>query len=115
MCLVGEGVTLREWRDGIVVDEPVGEILLNPVGPSIGYCVRADHRGRGLARKAAAMMTRFVHERLGSERVLMEIEDDNAPSIAIAHGLGFRRTDDPPISVPDKGRPFILRTWAHQA
>ncbi|MGW4892519.1 hypothetical protein ACWEQL_09665 [Kitasatospora sp. NPDC004240] len=58
-------------------------------------------------------MLQARHEVLELPRVLLMIEADNAPGIAVARALGFRLTDDEPKEFPGKGRPLILQTWAH--
>ncbi|MFJ1597928.1 GNAT family N-acetyltransferase [Streptomyces sp. NPDC088261] len=48
-------------------------------------------------------------------RVVLEIEPDNRPSVAVARAAGFRLTDAPPETVTDKGRTYTLLTWVREA
>ncbi|MFD5191903.1 GNAT family N-acetyltransferase [Streptomyces sp. NPDC058357] len=77
------------------------EVLLNCATGSI---VGAAHRGQRLAVRTLRTMTEFAHTTIALPRVILEIEPDNHPSIAVAigqllpHQLG-------PETVIDKGRP----------
>jgi RimJ/RimL family protein N-acetyltransferase len=99
---------------------PRGEVLLirsAAGGPlaSIGYSVGAAHRGRHLAARAVRVMTGYAHGAAGLPRVLLEIEPDNAPSIAVAQEAGYHPTGLPPAVAEQKGRRLTLLTWAHEA
>ncbi|MEU8837296.1 GNAT family N-acetyltransferase, partial [Streptomyces sp900116325] len=91
----------------------LGEILLNRATGSIGYMVGASHRGQGLAARALRMMTDFAHTAAALPRVLLEIEPDNHPSIAVARSAGFRQSNSPHETVTDKGRTYDLLAWEH--
>jgi RimJ/RimL family protein N-acetyltransferase len=99
---------------------PKGEVLLIRSGSagnaaSIGYSVGAAHRGRGLAARAVRMMTEYAHRAAAMPRVVLEIEPDNGPSIAVARAAGFHLTDLPPAAMAHKGRRLTLLIWAHDA
>jgi RimJ/RimL family protein N-acetyltransferase len=99
---------------------PRGEVLLiRSIAAehlaSIGYSVGAAHRGRHLAARAVRVMTEYAHGAAGLPRVLLEIEPDNAPSIAVARAAGFHLTGLPPAVAEQKGRRLTLLTWAHDA
>lgn len=53
-----------------------------------GYWLAAGARGRGLATRAATLMTGWLFE-LGAARVFLTIQSDNAPSAAVARRAGF--------------------------
>lgn len=91
----------------------LGEVLLNQTTGGIAYIVGATHRGRGLAKRALRIMTDFAHTTVALPRVILEIEPDNQPSIAIAQAAGFRPSNAPPEAVTDKGRTYDLLTWEH--
>ncbi|MFD7885889.1 GNAT family N-acetyltransferase [Streptomyces bauhiniae] len=93
----------------------LGEVLLNRDLRSIGYVVGAAHRGRGLAVRALRAMTEYAHRAEGMDRVLLEIEPDNAASAAVARSAGYRRAEVGPETVTDKGRTYELLTWGHLA
>lgn len=99
---------------------PKGEVLLIRSAAadrvaSIGYSVGAAHRGRHLAARAVRVMTAYAHGAAGLPRVLLEIEPDNAASIAVARAAGFRPTGLPAAVAEQKGRRLTLLTWAHDA
>ena len=94
--------------------KPCGEVLLNLAMGSIGYTVGAAFRGQGLARRAAALMTDYAHHVIGMTQVRAEIEPGNHASIAIAEGLGYRRSGEEPAQVNDGRRSYALDTWVHE-
>jgi RimJ/RimL family protein N-acetyltransferase len=49
---------------------------------------------------------------LGYSRLLLEIEADNRPSIAVARAAGFMLTDAAPDVVQGERRSYTLYTWA---
>jgi RimJ/RimL family protein N-acetyltransferase len=55
----------------------------------IGYWIRTDRTGEGLATEATAALTRVAFEVAGVERVVVRVDPENAPSIAIPRKLGF--------------------------
>ncbi|MGW1365162.1 GNAT family N-acetyltransferase [Streptomyces chartreusis] len=75
--------------------------------------VGAAHRGQRLAVRALRMMTEFAHTTLALPTVILEIEPDNQPSIAVARSAGFHRSSSAPETVTDKGRTYDLHTWEH--
>ncbi|QBJ88963.1 N-acetyltransferase [Streptomyces seoulensis] len=93
----------------------LGEILLDRDLGGIGYVVGAAHRGRGLAARALRAMTEHAHRAEGMDRVLLEIEPDNAASVAVARSAGYRRAAVAAETVTDKGRTYELLTWEHLA
>jgi RimJ/RimL family protein N-acetyltransferase len=95
--------------------QPLGEVLVSIDRASLGYAVGARHRGQGLASRAAGLLTAYAHQVLELPCLRLEIEADNAPSVAVARSLGFRLTDEEPKTVTEKGRTYLLHTWAHHA
>jgi RimJ/RimL family protein N-acetyltransferase len=55
----------------------------------IGYWVRADAIGRGLATEITAVLTRVGFERCGLARVDIQIDPTNERSLSIPRKLGF--------------------------
>jgi RimJ/RimL family protein N-acetyltransferase len=55
----------------------------------IGYWVRSDRAGQGLATEASAALTRVAFEVAGVRRLVMRVDPDNVPSLAIPRKLGF--------------------------
>jgi RimJ/RimL family protein N-acetyltransferase len=55
----------------------------------IGYFVRADSIGRGIATEVTAVLTRAGFELCKLERIDIQVEPDNEPSLKIPRKLGF--------------------------
>jgi RimJ/RimL family protein N-acetyltransferase len=88
----------------------VGEIMLNLSTDSFSYVVSCANRGRGFASRAVDLMCRHAAT-LGIHKVWLEIEPDNAASIAVALRCGFAPADQEPEAVEDKGRTYVLEKW----
>jgi RimJ/RimL family protein N-acetyltransferase len=93
---------LRAGTDlpALVVDAGDGRLLgavgLHNLDPetgrcSAGYWVAAPERGRGVARRGLELLCRFAFEQLAAKRIELWIEPANAPSLAVAEAVGFRR------------------------
>ncbi|WP_282693926.1 GNAT family N-acetyltransferase [Streptomyces sp. CC208A] len=110
--LRAEGATILL---AITVDgqAPLGEVMLRrlPDGAEIGYAVGPAHRGQGLAVRAVRLMAGYAFEELGVEQVVLELEAENAASVAVATKAGFTLLDVPLIEGEEKGRPYVLQTW----
>ncbi|MFD7027845.1 GNAT family N-acetyltransferase [Streptomyces sp. NPDC059917] len=106
----GTAVLLAITVDG---GAPLGEVMLKraPEGTELGYAVGPAHRGQGLAARAVRVMAGYAFEELGAEQVILELEVENAASVAVATGAGFRVLDVPLIKGEEKGRPYVLQTW----
>jgi RimJ/RimL family protein N-acetyltransferase len=89
-----------------------GEIQLNLSRGTVSYAVGAAHRGQRLATRALGLMIDHAYKTLGFSRLLLEIEADNEPSIAVAKAAGFILTDAPPDVVQGQRRDYTLYTWA---
>ncbi|MGW1186878.1 GNAT family N-acetyltransferase [Streptomyces sp. NPDC002559] len=92
---------------------PLGEVTLRraPKGAEIGYAVGPAHRGQGLAARAVRVMAAYAFEHLGVGQVVLELEAENAASVAVATKAGFGLLDVPLIQGEEKGRPCALQTW----
>ncbi|WP_407547653.1 GNAT family N-acetyltransferase [Streptomyces sp. Pv4-95] len=110
--LRAEGTTILL---AITVDggAPLGEVMLRcaPEGTELGYAVGPAHRGQGLAARAVRLMAAYAFEQLGVEQVILELEAENAASVAVATKAGFSLLEVPLIKGEEKGRPFALETW----
>jgi RimJ/RimL family protein N-acetyltransferase len=105
-----ERIHLAITTDG---QQALGEVLLNQATGSMGYIVGAANRGQRLALRALRAMTEYAHTTIALPRVILEIEPDNHPSIAVARSAGFHLSDSAPETVTDKGRTYELLTWQH--
>jgi RimJ/RimL family protein N-acetyltransferase len=59
----------------------------------IGYWIRADAVGRGLAGESTAALTRVAFEVDGVERMEIHVDPDNVRSAAIPRRLGYELAD----------------------
>ncbi|MEU3510975.1 GNAT family N-acetyltransferase [Streptomyces longwoodensis] len=92
---------------------PLGEVMLRraPEGTELGYAIGPAHRGQALAVRAVRVMAAYAFEELGADQVVLELEAENAASVAVATKAGLRLLDVPLITGEEKGRPFALQTW----
>lgn len=106
----GTAVLLAITVDG---GAALGEVMLRraPEGTEIGYVIGPAHRGQGLAARAVRVVAAYAFEQLGVEQVILELEADNAASVAVAGRTGFSLLDVPLIEGEEKGRPYALQTW----
>ncbi|MGV9313613.1 GNAT family N-acetyltransferase [Streptomyces sp. NPDC003691] len=106
----GTAVLLAITLDG---GAPLGEVMLRraPEGTELGYAVGPAHRGQALAVRAVRVMASYAFDRLGLDHVILELEAENAASVAVATKAGFTVLDVPPITGEEKGRPYTLQTW----
>jgi len=108
--VAGQRVQLAITTEG---GAALGEVGLNRSTGGISYAVGPASRGKGLATRALRLMTGHAHERFGLSRVILEVEADNHPSVAVARAAGFRPTGEPPVVVDAARRSFTLHTWVH--
>jgi ribosomal-protein-serine acetyltransferase len=90
----GEGTNFQfaiQDRDGIVgamgLDVPVPIRRLG----EMGYWIRSERAGLGLATEAGAAMVRFGFDVLGLYRIELRAGTENVPSQRVAEKLGFVR------------------------
>ena len=57
---------------------------------NLGYWVRSDRRGAGIASRAVYLLTRFAFEKVGLVRVEIVVAVDNRPSLRVAEKIGAR-------------------------
>lgn len=60
--------------------------------PEIGYILRADCWGRGLAREACSAVIHRLFERTNHPAATADVDPENLGSIALLRRLGFRQT-----------------------
>jgi RimJ/RimL family protein N-acetyltransferase len=95
----------RGWKDGTlwafaVTDTVTGEVIGScGLGWSdrahgvaeIGYWVRANTRGRGVATRAVRLASRWAFEDCGVQRLQLRADVENTVSQRVAERAGFRR------------------------
>jgi RimJ/RimL family protein N-acetyltransferase len=80
-----------------IVDAASGELLgsigwriVDQGNVQIGYWVKREARGRGVATTALRLLSRWALEKLGSERVQLLAEPGNHASRRVAEKAGFK-------------------------
>jgi RimJ/RimL family protein N-acetyltransferase len=66
------------------------ELDLDHRQAEIGYLVDPAARGRGIARRAVTLLTRWGFDELGLERLELRIDPENVPSAKVAEHAGYR-------------------------
>lgn len=85
--------------------------LYRRVGPGaleIGYWIRSDLAGRGLATEAAAALTQAGLELDGIERIEIRCDPENAASAAVPRKLGYRHIGTVETSVEAGGTQLTM-------
>ncbi len=81
-------------------DEVVGQVTLRADRyiprirqrtSELGYMIRRDSWGRGVATEAARLLLNFAFGELNLHRVFAVVDDDHLASIRVLEKLGFRR------------------------
>jgi len=94
-----------EWKKGTaynfaICDMKTGEIIggcgLNEIGEAkmranLGYWVRSDRTGYGLAVTAAKLLAKWGFDALGLKRIEILVAVENARSLRVAEKAGARR------------------------
>jgi RimJ/RimL family protein N-acetyltransferase len=75
-------------------DLPRGRVHLRHADGEIGYWVLPEHRGRGLAARAVALLAAHGREQLGLRTLRMEIEPGNEASLRVAAAAGAQPTGE---------------------
>jgi RimJ/RimL family protein N-acetyltransferase len=81
----------------VVVDgAAVGSIGVRWLEPDqgvaeVGYWVAPESRGRGICTRALRLVSRWVFEQDGMERLQLRADEQNAPSNRVAENAGFTR------------------------
>ena len=79
---------------------------------AMGYWIRSDLAGRGLASEAARAVVDFAFEGLGLNRVELEAAIDNDASQRIAQKLGFQKEGTKRAGDLIDGRPIDTHLYA---
>ena len=74
----------------------------------VGYSVDPPYRRRGFARESVRALFDWAHQRAGIERFVASISPANAPSLALARGLGFVQVGEQLDEVD--GPEYVLET-----
>ncbi|WP_431728843.1 GNAT family N-acetyltransferase [Verrucosispora sp. TAA-831] len=92
-----------------------GEVVLNLVTGGIGYAVGPPYRGERLAARALRLLSAYAEATPGLPPTYLEIEADNAGSMATARAVGYRPTGGEPVVVDEGRRRLVLHRWERGA
>jgi len=98
-------MTRRGWKEGshsifaitdAVTGEVMGSIGIHWLDPDhglaeIGYWVRREARGRGVATRATKLAARWALTECGTKRLQLRADSRNVASQRVAESAGFRR------------------------
>jgi RimJ/RimL family protein N-acetyltransferase len=106
----GYGLWVVETHEG----EFVGDCGLTwqPVGGEqvleVGYHVRTEHQGRGLATEAARACLELATGPVGAAHVVAIVNPANTPSRRVAEKIGMRLEQETEV----RGLPVVVYGWA---
>ncbi|SNS09474.1 GNAT family N-acetyltransferase [Actinomadura mexicana] len=81
----------------------LGLMIDGPHSAELAYWVRPENRRQGLALRGVNALTRWAHDELGLDRIWLEAEPDNTPSLRLADRAGFQF---------EERLPHHCRTWS---
>lgn len=76
-----------------LVGEVQATIVVSAQASYVAYDVFAKEQGKGYGREAVRALIAHVSSAYGIRRFLAEIDNGNAPSIALIEALGFQRVE----------------------
>ncbi|MFI9488711.1 GNAT family N-acetyltransferase [Promicromonospora sp. NPDC052451] len=88
---VGDVIVLAVELDGAVVGETMLKWAAGPRQAELGYALRPDTAGRGLATEAARATLALAFGTYGFHRVYARIDEENGASVRVAQRLGMRQ------------------------
>jgi RimJ/RimL family protein N-acetyltransferase len=108
----------ERWRSGttapfVIVDAGSGgllgsiglvEVASDRSSAEVGYWVRCEARGRGIAPRAVRLIVQWVLQDLGFARLELQADVSNLASHRVAEKAGFRRERDAPAPERCAGR-----------
>jgi [ribosomal protein S5]-alanine N-acetyltransferase len=109
-----EALGVRRVEDGALV----GYMELSQIvrgrfqSAYLGYNAGAVHAGQGFMREGMELLLRHAFEELRLHRVEANIQPENAASVALARGAGFRREGFSPRYLKIGGRWRDHERWA---
>ncbi|MFL5955662.1 MAG: GNAT family N-acetyltransferase [Gaiellaceae bacterium] len=85
------GWTIRDAAGGAFLGfAAIVTLDLGALEGEIGYMVAPEARGRGVATRAVALLTRWGFDELGLERLELRIDPANLGSVRVAERSGYR-------------------------
>jgi RimJ/RimL family protein N-acetyltransferase len=94
------GMSIVDEADGSIVGGTGLHARLGSTGLEIGYWVREDAIGRGIATQVARALTDAAFDIEGIERVRIQCAVDNVRSARVPEKLGYEQVH---VGVPDDG------------
>jgi len=81
-------------------------------GLELGYLLRKDYRGCGLAERVLDCILSYVRDELEAKKVICMIHEDNLPSIRLAEKMGFEKQELTDAFLPTDKAKRRLRRYA---
>lgn len=75
-------------RDGSLLGA-IGLMPDRPASIELAYWIRPEERGQGIASGAVRAVTAWAHSALGIDRIWLEINPRNQPSLRVAERAGY--------------------------
>ena len=89
-----DAVGWRCWAITKDDDEAIGWVILIEKREGVqelGYILRREYWGQGIAREAVSAVIAYAFVTLGQRRMFADTDPDNARSISLLESLGFRK------------------------
>src|SRR3954464_13134429 len=87
--------------------EAVGSVdlsLIQDGAAELGFLVRRDHWGRGLASEAAAAVAGHGLKDIGLRRIVAVVQNENIPAVRVLEKIGFRQVERRAVVLPSGER-----------
>lgn len=98
----------------------LGLMIDGPDSAELAYWVRPESRRQGLALRGINALTRWTHDELGLDRIWLEIDPTNTPSLSLADRAGYQYEQRLPHHCrawtspdPDSDTWHDCMIWAH--
>jgi RimJ/RimL family protein N-acetyltransferase len=98
----------------------LGLMIDGPDSAELAYWVRPESRRQGLALRGVNALTRWTHNELGLDRIWLEIDPTNTPSLSLADRAGYQYEQRLPRHCrawtspdPDSDTWHDCMIWAH--
>jgi RimJ/RimL family protein N-acetyltransferase len=84
------GFSIRDHGGALLGFGALVDLHLDEGEAELGYLVAEGARGRGVARRAVDLLTRWSFDELGLERLELRIDPENTGSVKVAERAGYR-------------------------
>jgi RimJ/RimL family protein N-acetyltransferase len=98
-----EDPSAQQWLVRVMLSRDPARTMIGHIGfhgppvegaAELGYTVFPEYRRRGYAREAARALMDWAHREHAVDRFIVSISPENAPSLALAADMRFKRTGE---------------------